>query len=68
MKQINFYERPDDVRAMQKLYPSTKAIFSIRLIESRMHLMNEETKSRAKRTIHCLKTGDFWDESNYRSR
>lgn len=61
MREINFYKKPHDIKTLEKMYPVTKSIFSARLIESRMHLMNEETKARAKRTIYCLQTGEYWN-------
>lgn len=61
MREINSYKKPNDVKTLEQMYPVTKRIFSARLIESRMHLMDEETKARAKRTIYCLQTGDYWN-------
>ena len=61
MREINFYKKPNDVKTLEKMYPVNKKIFSAKLIESRMHLMDEETKARARRTIYCLQTGDYWN-------
>ena len=61
MKDNNYYRVPYDIKMLEKMYPINKRIFSARLVESRMHLMDEETKARAKRTIYCLQTGEYWN-------
>lgn len=61
MKDNNYYRVPYDIKMLEKMYPITKRIFSAKLVESRMHLMDEETKARAKRTIYCLQTGEYWN-------
>lgn len=61
MREYNAYRKPHDVKALEKLYPVNKPIFSAKLIESRLHLMDAHTKARAKRTIYCLQTGDYWN-------
>jgi len=54
------YRAPHDIKQLEKMYPITKRAFSYKLIESRLHLMDEQTQARARRTMYCLQTGEAW--------
>jgi hypothetical protein len=49
------YNKPEDVRLIERHYPVTQKGFSIALLEMRFPNMDYETQKRASKVINCLK-------------
>ena len=61
IQDIGFYEKPEDVRAVLKVYPVTSKLFSLALIKIRYDKMDKASQIRAERTMLAMSDGRSWD-------
>lgn len=61
IQDIGFYEKPEDVQAVLKVYPVTSNLFSLALIKLRYDKMDKASQIRAERTMLAMSDGRSWD-------
>jgi|TARA_R110000823_G_scaffold314930_1_gene445027 hypothetical protein len=61
IQDIGFYEKPEDVQAVLKVYPVTSKLFSLALIKIRYDKMDKASQIRAERTMLAMSDGRSWD-------
>ncbi len=61
IQDIGFYEKPEDVQAVLKVYPVTSTLFSLALIKIRYDKMDKASQIRAERTMLAMSDGRSWD-------
>ena len=58
------WEMPDDMRAVERIYPVTTQLFSIALLRHRFSIMDEEAQHRSIRVIDCLERKEFYEQES----
>ena len=53
------WEKPRDIRQLEKVVPVTKRQFSLELLSMRFNQFDDETKKRALKVMDALRTGYF---------
>ena len=53
------WEKPRDIRQLEKILPVTKRQFSLELLSMRFNQFDDETQRRALKVMDALRTGYF---------
>lgn len=53
------WEKPRDIRQLEKVVPVTKRQFSLELLSMRFNQFDDETQKRALKVMDALRTGYF---------
>ena len=62
-KSPELYQKPNDVRELERIFPVMHKNFSIELMRMRYLNMSESTRKICKKTIKALETGNFYGKN-----